>query len=453
MVFGGSSRTGTHLTFLIVLFLAWVPVPLGSNRPIFWSMNAMLIGAIGLYFFARKGWTQSLAQLDLRPLPAMFLIVIAFLVLQLLPLPSGALSVAPGATVLMLLRMITYGLVFLLVLHAAQNGERFSFMMDAALAIGTLHAGAALFMLRSGDTILGFPKTAYLGSATGTFVNRNSFATFCAVLCCLAVAQIARAIVAVARRREAYRSDLTWLRLALSFAAFFVLAAALVASQSRMGVVAAGVGIVVTAVIICLTRLRARTALLLAAGLAAGAALVTLYSGPLVSRFLEVEQSWGIRFALYRQVVDMISTRLWTGFGGGSFEVVYPTFHQLPVAPDRVWDKAHNSYLTLAAELGLPMAVLVTVMFVVMATMIARGLLRNRRQWFAASIGLGCLTVVGVHALVDFSMEIQAVTVWLLALVAATIAQCRFGRGPGGEHFDEDEHPDNAQAGWDPVYR
>ena len=36
----------------------------------------------------------------------------------------------------------------------------------------------ALISLQSGDTILGLPKWAYLGSATGTFVNRNSFATW-----------------------------------------------------------------------------------------------------------------------------------------------------------------------------------------------------------------------------------------------------------------------------------
>ncbi|MFC0013285.1 O-antigen ligase family protein [Devosia nitrariae] len=363
---------------------------------------------------------------QLSPLPVLALTIIAFLLMQLLPLRPAwqPISFTPGATVLMLLRWLTYAVLFFLVLQATRNRHRFDFFMDAVLAIGALHTGAALFMLRSGDTLLGYPKLAYIGSATGTFINRNSFATFAALTCCLGIAQLARALLAVGKRREIYRGDLIWLRLALTLGAFLVAAAALVASQSRMGATAGVAGVLVTFLVIISARLHSRAKWVLLSALIAGGGLAALQGGPLIERLLELEQSWDIRLALYQQVVDLILARPWTGFGGGSFELIYPSVHALPVAPDRVWDKAHNTYLTLAAELGLPIATAAIALFAAMGWMLIRGLVRDRRRWFAASLGLGLLTVVGVHGLVDFSMEIQAVTIWLISLTAASLAQC-----------------------------
>lgn len=423
------SRSGTHLTWMLLAFLAWAPIPLGSNRALFWSVNAMLVGAMGLYYFLALRWSREHLRVDvaqLSPLPALFLTIIVFLLVQLLPLPPGwqPISVASGATLLMLLRWISYGALFFLVLQATRNRHRFDFFMDAALAIGALHAAGALFMLRNGDTLLGYPKLAYLGSATGTFINRNSFATFAALTCCLGVVQLARALLALGKRREVYRGDLIWLRMALTLSAFLVAAAALVASQSRMGTAAGAAGVLVTSLVIIFSRLRSRSKWVLLGALTAGACLAALQAGPLFERLLELEQSWEIRLALYRQVVDLILVRPWTGFGGGSFELVYPSFHALPVAPDRVWDKAHNTYLTLAAELGLPIAAMAIALFGAIGWMLIRGLAQDRRRWFAGALGLGLLTVVGVHGLVDFSMEIQAVAIWLISLTAASLAQC-----------------------------
>jgi O-antigen ligase len=122
--------------------------------------------------------------------------------------------------------------------------------------------------------------------------------------------------------------------------------------------------------------------------------------------------------------LELIAQRPWTGFGGGSFEIVFPTVHAPPVGTDRLWDKAHNSYLTLWSELGVIAGSLIPLLLAVIGCKLSAALRRNRRLWLPAATGLGCLVAVATHALVDFSMEIQAVAFWLVAILAAASAQC-----------------------------
>lgn len=426
------SLSGYVLCWSLLIFLAWAPVPLGSNRALLWALNAFLIGTIALCYFAwlgRRGSAPRVSLGQLAPMPILYLLLCLYLIAQLIQFPVPGLdpiSKAPGATLWMVLRMFTYGLLFFLVLQATRNRERFRLFLDALLLIGALHAGAALFMLRMGDTYLGSPKWAYLGSATGTFVNRNSFATFMALNCCLAVAQLVRAVIEVANRDPDYRSDRQWLRLALTVSATLIIMAALVASQSRMGTLAAGIGTAVTLFIALLVTSRRRRTFIGAVLLALAGCLgiVWLYGDQLLTRMMEVDQSWAIREALYRQVVQLIAQRPWTGFGGGSFEIVFPTVHAPPVGTDRLWDKAHNTYLTLWSELGLFAGNLIPLILAIAGWKLYAALRWDRQLWLPVALGIGCLVTVAIHSLVDFSMEIQAVALWLVAILAAATAQC-----------------------------
>lgn len=424
------SLSGYVLCWSLLIFLAWAPVPMGSNRALFWALNTFLVGATGALYFgwlSRRGIAPRIGPAQLAPLPILYLLLVFYLIGQLIRFPVAGLdpiSMAPGATLWMLLRLMTYGMLFFLVLQATRNRERFNLFLDVLLAIGTLHAVAALIMLRMGDTLMGYEKWAYLGSATGTFVNRNSFATFMALNCCLAVAQLIRALLE--NRDEDYRYDHYWIRLALTASSVMIVMAALVASQSRMGALAAALGTAITLFLALLATSRRKRTFFAAAGVALAGCLAIgwLYGEQLLNRMLDVEQSWSIRAALYRQVVELIAQRPWTGFGGGSFEIVFPTVHAPPVATDRLWDKAHNSYLTLWSELGLVAGSLIPLLFALIGWKLFAALRRDRRRWLPAAIGLGCLVAVAAHALVDFSMEIQAVALWLVAILAAACAQC-----------------------------
>ena len=189
----GRPQNGFALGALLIL-LAFAPLPLASARPFLgaiWTSYAGLAALIFLVWQLRSGAALRINPLDLKVPAALVVLTLGALGFQLLPLgavpiisgegselTAGQLSVAPGQTILMLARQLTYALVALLVLQIGASERRRPFFLHALIVIILAYAAYGLLALRMGDTILGLPKWAYMGSITGSFVNRNSFATF-----------------------------------------------------------------------------------------------------------------------------------------------------------------------------------------------------------------------------------------------------------------------------------
>lgn len=436
-------RANVVLSGFLVGVVALAPIPLGSNRPFFWAMWAGLLGlAAAVYLLAmliaREPLRFAVARLWLPLL--LVLTVAGFMVAQMLPLSADGfafataagerivgptLSLMPGGTWLALLQVATFALFFFLMLQVAVNRMRARTLGIVILAVITVHATYGLVALTMlGDPLLLFEKQAHLGFATGTFVNRNSFATFLAMGLVLGVVMTLREALS-AEQRASRRPGAA----AVHLAATGVILAALVATGSRMGLLAGLAG----AAVVTLMALRKRrpdhagTRWLLIGLLpliAIGAVLV-LYGAGTMERLGSLENDATVRGDLYLQVIDMIAARPWLGYGGGAFEVAYPLFHQLPVSADLVWDKAHSSYLTLWAELGLAVG---SIPILILAILLIEALvlyLRRRADWAAPSIAVGAMLVGAIHSLVDFSLEIEANMFLLLALVAIGIARPR----------------------------
>lgn len=437
---------------LLMVLVAVAPVPLGSNRGFFWAVTAVIVGLIGVlyaYWLGRLGEPARYGFRHMRLSVGLAVLLGLFLVLQTIPFdllgpwadlarqqfqiatPTGAvftpdtISLAPQATWLMLLRMVTYAVFYVLVLQIATNHRRKAFVLNAALMIVTCYALYGLVSLvQLGDTILGLPKWAYVGSATATFVNRNSFATFLAFGSVIAMALTMGKLVPVADDEEsgaaAPRFDPTILLYLLAYA---IIGAALFATQSRMGFAAAAAGSLVI-IVVSLAHAGGRSrllALLAFLALAIGLGFFT-YGQGLLERLGSVENAADVRLDLYSQVVEMILARPLVGYGGGAFELAFPLFHHEPVSADMVWDKAHNTYLALWVELGLIAGSIPIVLLLIAGIRIVRGLDRVRADWTAKLAGLGVLVVGATHSLVDFSLEIQANTLLLLAIIATAVA-------------------------------
>lgn len=433
-------RVNDILCWCLIAILALAPIPLGSNRPFFWAAWGTVVGMLAVIYFwiMQRGGHKMRAPLSsLRIETALFGLFCTFLVVQTLPI-AGALglgtmistahtlptiSIAPGATFLMLIRMVTYGLFYLLVMQVCRNDSRRALLLNALLFIIAVYAAVGLISLAAGDTILGLPKWAYEGSATGTFINRNSYATFLAFGATLAAAQVAgRLRGTVSDPRQRSRSDVTGIVLYL--AVYALILSATVATQSRMGLFVAVVGTVTPLLLSMLTGLRktlpaiAATAVALLA-LAAG---LMLYGSALFDRLGDVDRAADVRTDLYAQILHLIMQRPLTGFGGGSFELAFPLVHALPVNPDVVWDKAHNTYLALWAETGLLFGSIPIVLFLIAAQRLRASLFSGQFGWTAQAAALSVLLVGGLHSLVDFSLEIQANTFVFLAVMAAGTA-------------------------------
>ena len=95
--------------------------------------------------------------------------------------------------------------------------------------------------------------------------------------------------------------------------------------------------------------------------------------------------------------------------------------HQLPVSPDFIWNRAHNSYLSLWSELGVVFGSLPIVGLLLVGARLIRALRANSYAWVAQATGLAVLVVCAIHSTVDFSLEIQANAMFFIAILAAAV--------------------------------
>lgn len=441
-----SRQTGLNdaLAVLLVIIVALIPVPLGANNAMTWTLSAAIVGALGIGYVV----TLQLRDESLRVVPAkygveagLWTVLLAYLVIQVLPLSAlgvartiadtagntyslDQVSVAPGMTLLMAIRLAGYGLFLFLCLQVTANRDRATRLADLMLWVFAAHAVLGLLSLSFfGDTLLIFDKWAYRGVATGTFINRNSFATFLALGMVLGTGLTLRS--AMRRRTQdgqrLPRQDEMLVHTALMAVATMMILAALLATQSRMGLFAGLVGVLATVLgaVLKSTHRRLRTALIIAvAGLFLVVVAMAGFGMGTLERLGSVESAADVRFALYRQVWQMIEANWLLGTGGGSFEVAYPLFHRWPVSPDLIWDKAHNTYLSLWSELGLVFGSIPVIVFACLSGRLVVLIVRRSEDWWLPLVAFACLLVVAVHSLVDFSMEIQGVAYALLFMLS-----------------------------------
>ncbi|QPH55839.1 O-antigen ligase family protein [Pontivivens ytuae] len=440
------SRPNRTLAVALMALVILAPLPLGSNRPVFWALGALLIGLVGAVYFgalAARGSALRNPVGSFRIPAALGLAYLGWLVLQIVPLgavfgsfettlPSGitvahdTISIAPGATMLAAMRVAGYGLLFFLLLQAAAHQERARVMATALfLAIVAWAAYGAVALVQLGDSVLLFEKWAYEGSMTGPFVNRNSFATFLAMGF---VAGVGLSLERLLGGGGGKRPDLLsaeMLRSYLVALATVLLLAALFATNSRMGVFAGLAGGTVTVGLFALTRPQvSRKAVVVAAlgGLLALAMLLRLYGGGVVERMDNVDESADIRLALYEQILGLIAARPWTGWGGDTFELAFRAFRDVPVSLDKNWERAHSTYLAHWSETGLIFGS-IPLLLVALALYGCIKALRRDEVKVLPAIGIGVIVTGALHSIVDFSLEMQA-NAWLfIAFLGIALAR------------------------------
>jgi O-antigen ligase len=451
VVRNGQRRLNTALAAVLLAIVALAPVPLGSNRPFFWAMWAAGLGLVAVAYFVLLALRRESLRVPLRRLWMPLLLAVGlcgFLVVQMLPLggtifatasgdmvTSPTLSLSPGATWLMLLQLLTYGLFYFLMLQVAVNRARARTMGQVILLIIAAHALYGLLALTVlGDTLLFFDKWAYAGFATGTFVNRNSFATFLAFGLVLGVLASLRELFDAAERgKGGLQSGLAPVYLACTA----LILATLVATGSRMGLLAGLAGAGCAAILALRKRHKTRGGLgwlvIGAVPMLAAVAVLVLYGAGTFDRLGSLEGDANVRGDLYAQVLEMIALRPWLGYGGGAFELAYPLFHQLPVSADLSWDKAHSTYLGLWAELGIVAgsAPLILIAWIGIGALDLS--LKRRGDWMAPAAAFCVVLVAAIHSLVDFSLEMEANVFLFLALLALGVAR---GAGKPDEPAD-----------------
>lgn len=447
----------TANTLLFRLLLALVvsaPIPFAAQRPWAWSLLGVLIGLLLLWWGGLVIAGRARAAMPMRRLwgPAVpFSIVLIWAALQTSGLvPAGwqhplwweaarvsggvdgpmfgSVSVDPSMTLTGLLRLATYGGVFWLAVQLGRERARAREALVTLATAGIAYAAYGLVVhLGSWEYILWYPKWAYHGDVTATFVNRNAYGAYAGIglLCCVALFVHGLRPSGSGDRRAFDLAEAVLVRALPYLAGGLVIGTALLLSHSRGAFLATGASLLVLIVALAKGRILRPGATVPAVA----ALLVVGVAGVLISGDGTVDRLWRMnidqegRPDLMRQTLVAIGDAPWTGYGLGTFLPAFRLYRDSTLADSVVYDFAHNVHLELAMDLGLPGAIVFYAAIVAVVAVCAAGLVRRRRDQVHPAVALAAVTLLGLHGLVDFSSQMPAVGATLALILGVGYAQ------------------------------
>jgi len=328
-----------------------------------------------------------------------------------------------------LMRLLTYAGVFALAAilsHSASDARQILATIVIVAAAMTLYAMAAQAVngqARITGVAVWVPDVEFF---TGTFMSSNHYATYCGIAALSALVLAFRPAGGQAaketarerwRRRIAVMTGLSGLWFALAL----VLCMGVVLSGSRGGAISLTIGLIAFAVFYVRgsTRIVVVSLILL---MVAAVVLLVPSGERLVTRMAKLfAQGESGRELLFPMALTAIALRPLTGWGMNSFEQLYSVFQ--PPALNEYYDKVHNTYLELAFDLGVPMALALVVAVGWIAGQCVVGFVTRRRDRELAGLGVFATALAGFHSLFDFSLQIPAVACCYFAILGIAWSQ------------------------------
>lgn len=452
-------RLESAAPWFLIMVVAWSPFPVGSDRQWSWSLLLLMIAAAWLVWLASV-WNQQQSVLQqARPLYVplgLGTVALAWGVIQVLPIvpaswahpvwsiASGGLGRALPATISLdpwrtegeLAKLAGYAMTAWLFYSLSRDNARARFLFSAVVLVGVFYVAYSwVFAVMGWSQFQLFYSARDIGNRIAApFVNRDSLATYSGVitLCCGALL-FERAAAQLVRGRGALRAFFSLIQFAFGRGTPIVLAmlAAFsleVATGSLGGTLSMLAGIFAMLVLALGGWLRSRIDLatgLTGAALAISlAALLVLNGGEIGNRLGEIASTGlaeQLRLDLWSAAQHMIKDAPLLGLGLGTYENAYPMYAQ--TLYPFVMDKAHNDFLELAAGWGLPAAIVWCGAIGWLVAMCVRGVFVRRRGRILPLVAVGATVLVGVHALVEFSLQIPAIALLYAALLGLGVAQ------------------------------
>ena len=264
---------------------------------------------------------------------------------------------------------------------------------------------------------------AYLGSARGTFINRNNFAGFIEMIWPLALGLTLSMASRIHSIKMVLHSD-RLNRQALMVLCIIVFLLTLILTRSRAGIICGLFGFLV---FFTLARpgmqKRSKQIQIMLGGVLL---LLVIYTmtigiGPVIERFFTIGSDGGSRISFWRDSLKIIRDHP-LGIGLQNYENVMSIYNQ-SARSDKILVYAHNDYLQLLIETGwigffaLTSAILV---FLVKCVRRIRNLnFRTDPLRFYLAVGaFSGIASIGVHSFFDFNLQIPANCVYFVVLMA-----------------------------------
>jgi O-antigen ligase len=134
------------------------------------------------------------------------------------------------------------------------------------------------------------------------------------------------------------------------------------------------------------------------------------------------------RSALYVITMRSILVAPWLGYGYGTFVDVFPMFRDQSVTTWGQWPAAHDTYLEAFQGLGLIFGPMLVATVAVLVWRCVKGAAMRQMNETLPCVAAGAAFLLGAHALVDFTLQLQAIAITFMALLGAGVAQSESSR-------------------------
>jgi O-antigen ligase len=445
---------------IAVIFVVVVAVAGGASRSDELLQPVVRVGAILcatlLMVFAAQKRSASVRR------PILFCaLLLGWMILQLVPLPPALWTLLPGRALLATLAGMTgdvqawrpisvapdltiNSVMALLVPFCAMlvfstlNNDQWSLLLKILLGVVAVSALFAIAQMTGRANALYFYRTTDVHGAVGLFANRNHQAMLLAFSVPMAVTVLSQ----VQRFRK--RADLrAWIALAVCVA----LVPLVLATGSRAGLILFAAGIALSVPLhrrlsndsivsrsvhddgrhVMLVRAAAVVAL---TGVAGGLTFIAARADTL-SRLFSMNISDEQRFQLLKPIAEIAWKYLPTGAGFGTFDRVFRIDEPFSNLGPQYLNHAHNDWLELIIEGGIP-AALIVVAFALWCAASARTSWSRARSDRASAYGrLGSVIVLllGLASFADYPLRTPLMST-IFAIACCMIANGVEKRAP-----------------------
>lgn len=348
---------------------------------------------------------------------------------------SSALAANRHAAVREALKLVSYVLMFFLVINVADSRKRMEVLALTLVLLGLFEAFYAIFQVFNISPRVWWMKSRAGGGrfASGTFIGSNHFAGYMEMALFTAWGYVlslkqtsSRMEAGLGGVRAGFQRVLGWFspesvkprKVFFTFAAV-IIGVALLLSGSRGGILSAGLALLVMTGMFVFRKRNLRTGLV-----SLLCCLVTLLYGlsigidPTLEKF---ENTRGLtdRLAVSKTLIPMIRDFPAAGVGWGNFPDRYPPYAIPGMTLSYYNGYAHNDWLEAGTETGIPGLVLMFAAFRGLFVRMAR-IRHKRKNPFAAGMGAGVLAAmisIGFHSFFDFNLHIPANPLTLAAIL------------------------------------
>lgn len=306
-------------------------------------------------------------------------------------------------------------------------------MLWVVVGFALINALLGIFQLVTGGAFTPYPS-AHRGDPIGLFVNRNHSAMLFLA---------AMPVVAFLGAMKVHSGKPRTATLTLTLSSLVILGILIIGTTSRMALGLLPLALLISLFLIFFGQARWRSAL--PATLALAAVGVTLFAfGGLnrsISRFSSIHDS---RFDFWTDVSWALQEYGLAGTGFGTFISVHQSAESLAAVTSAVINHAHNDYLEILLEGGLPAMALMLMFVAILAASIVQ-LLRSRaspERALSSVAASGGILLLLIFSLVDYPLRMPALG-GLFALLSAILmpSPAMSGRNPRMHHMAQSLSP------------